>query len=351
MSIATLIALALAADPAALDIGSKAPAITVEEWIKGDAVKGFEPGKVYVVEFWATWCGPCIQSIPHLTQMQKDHPEVTFMGVAASERAKKDGPDTRLSGLKTFVEKKGDAMGYRVAFDEDRSMSKTWMEPAGQGGIPCAFIVGKDGTIEWIGHPMEMDKPLSGVLAGAWNRDKAKADAASTREAEEFMSRELPKLAKEAQKSGDWKPVTARIDAMAAKSADPSQLLMTKFQVLARAGEEAEACATAKKLLGADLGAQGFNAIAWTIATEMDGKGRDLNVALAAADKAVALSKSAPEMLDSQARVHWEMGHKDKALQIQREAVAKAEKAGMSGDNLDEMKNALKEYEGGKKGS
>ena len=49
MLTAALIALSLAADPAALDIGSKAPPMAQETWIKGDAVNGFEPGKIYVV--------------------------------------------------------------------------------------------------------------------------------------------------------------------------------------------------------------------------------------------------------------------------------------------------------------
>jgi len=235
------------------------------------------------------------------------------MGVASSERKKKDGTDTRLAGLKTFVDKRGDGMGYRVAFDEDRSMGVAWLDAAGQNGIPCTFIVGKDGMIDWIGHPMQMDAPLAGVLAGTWDRAKARQAAEAQGELETFAQKELPKLSKAAQKSGDWKPVIECLDELEAKVSDPTEVRMMKFRVLARGGQVAPACATA--------------------------------VAQAAADKAVSLSKGQPEILDTQARVHFEMGDAAKALEIQRRAVAAAEKAGVDAENLDEMKKALAQYE------
>src|SRR5262249_55752858 len=68
-----------------LGIGDPAPKLEVKSFVKGEPVKEFEPGKNYVVEFWATWCGPCKATIPHLTELQKKHPEVAFIGVSIWE--------------------------------------------------------------------------------------------------------------------------------------------------------------------------------------------------------------------------------------------------------------------------
>ena len=67
-----------------LKVGDPAPKIEVKSFVKGEPVKTFEAGKTYVVEFWATWCGPCKTSIPHLSELQKKHPAVTFIGVSVS---------------------------------------------------------------------------------------------------------------------------------------------------------------------------------------------------------------------------------------------------------------------------
>jgi thiol-disulfide isomerase/thioredoxin len=152
----------------ALKVGDRAPKLAGDKWVKGEAVKGFDAGKVYVVEFWATWCPPCVKSIPHLTEIQRKHKGIVVIGVAGSERPPAEGePDGRLAKVEGFVKDQGDKMEYRVLYDATRAMPKAWMEPAGRGGIPCAFIVGGDGKIAWIGHPAGMDEPLEKAVQAA----------------------------------------------------------------------------------------------------------------------------------------------------------------------------------------
>ncbi len=122
-----------------LGIGDPAPKLEVKSFVKGEPVKAFEPGKSYVVEFWATWCGPCKTSIPHLTELQKKHPEATFIGVSVFEREP--------AGVEPFVKEMGDKMAYRVAMDAvpkgkdpgEGAMAKSWMEAAQQERDPDRF--------------------------------------------------------------------------------------------------------------------------------------------------------------------------------------------------------------------
>src|SRR5262245_60094525 len=92
-----------------LKVGDPAPRQADMDFIKGDRVARLDRGKVYVIEFWGTWCGPCRAIIPHLTRLQQKHKDVIFIGVSAYERDPK--------GVKAFVDRMGDKMAYRVALD------------------------------------------------------------------------------------------------------------------------------------------------------------------------------------------------------------------------------------------
>ena len=161
MLISAAFAAVLAAD--VLAPGAAAPAFTPEKFLKGDRFESFEPGRVYVVEFWATWCGPCVRAMPHLTELQKANPDLTVVGVAGFERG--ESPAQNETKVTDFLSKRGSDVGFAIALDTDGSMSTDWMRAARRNGIPCSFVVGKDGKIAYIGSPnASLDRAVATAL-------------------------------------------------------------------------------------------------------------------------------------------------------------------------------------------
>lgn len=197
------------AEKKVLAVGDAAPAFSVEAWVKGEPVKSYEKGKVYVVEFWATWCGPCVAAFPHLSEMQtKFKDKVTFIGTNIWERPYNS---ETLDKVKKFVEAQGDKMAYTVAFDgKAAEMDAAFMKAAGRNGIPSAFIVDKEGKIAWMGHPMSMEKVLDEVVAGTFDVKAAAAKEKAAKEAAGKFS-ELNAKVNKAARAEKWDEAVARL--------------------------------------------------------------------------------------------------------------------------------------------
>ena len=151
----------------ALDVGDPAPALKVGKWLNGD---GVDPAKAdgkttYVVEFWATWCPPCKQSIPHLNKLRAKYLErhVVILGISNEDE----------KTVREFM--KTTPMEYLVGVDDKEGTSVAYM--AGIPGIPHAFLVGTDGKVVWHGHPLELDDVLDRVLSGTFNPEIPKLEA------------------------------------------------------------------------------------------------------------------------------------------------------------------------------
>ncbi len=204
-----------------LEIGSKAPPLDIEYWIQDGngffkPVTEFSDGKVYVVEFWATWCGPCIASMPHLAELQKKYRGRGVQIISVSDETPDEvndllGKENEQVG-KTFAEI---TSAYSLTTDPDRSVSKAYMEASGQQGIPTSFIVGKTGQIEWIGHPMELEEPLEAVVTDSWDRAKFKADL----DLEKEFQRNVEKMS-ELAGAGKFAEALALADEQFAKATD-----------------------------------------------------------------------------------------------------------------------------------
>lgn len=331
---AFLVTAALAAAPASaqdLNIGSKAPALSCEEWLKGTEVKSFAPGQIYVVEFWATWCPPCRESIPHLSELQKKYRDskLTIIGVAGAEHSKDKDADLRTPLVK-FIADKGDAMSYTVAYDNDRSMSKGWMEPAGQGGIPTAFVVDSTGTIAWIGHPMEMDEPLSKIVAGKWD---IKAEAASAKAKADFAAKLKPIMTKAnvAAQKKEWDSALASVDEGIALGDEAlKQLAWFKFNMLVEKKDFDGAYGFIEKNLKGVLKDEAdlLNAVAWSTVDPAQDKRiekKNFETALHCALRSSELTKGKPNEaanLDTLAAVYFAKGDSAKAVEAQTRAVA-----------------------------
>jgi thiol-disulfide isomerase/thioredoxin len=325
-----------------LKVGDKAPPLAVEKWLKGGPIAQFEPGKVYALEFWATWCGPCIASMPDLTELQKTYKEKGLTIVGVNVRETKEYSDETLTKVEAFVKEQGERMDYVVAYDgKSAAMWNAYMKAAGRGGIPTTFLIDGTGAIAWIGHPMWLDMPLEASLGGKWDPVSGPQQLAKAEERLGEIQDKLGSAPKEALAA--WEAFAGEYPIVARKLAGMG------FQVLLAAQEYSRAYKLAAELVEkaiATKDANALNALAWTI-VDPEGKveNKDLELALNAATKADEFSKHEnPSIMDTLARVYFVKGEVDRAIEFQTKAVALA-KEQMKPD----LQKTLEVYQAAKK--
>jgi len=220
---------------AAPQVGDKAPKIKVAKWMTTapPALPGEKDADkhVYVVEFWATWCGPCRKNIPHLADLHRKYQKDGLIIIGVSNE---DQP-TIEKFLKKGAGGKAMDMPYHVASDDDNATNEVWM--ADIPGIPHAFIVDKTNTVVWAGHPAlpDMTDALDKVLAGKFDVQTAKNAAATSKKFEELMAQ-----ANAAAQSQDNEKLAKIADQMIALKPQDIMPYLMKRHVLTETKREAE---------------------------------------------------------------------------------------------------------------
>lgn len=116
--------------------GDKAPTFSIDS-LNGQGKVAVTPGKVTIVDFWATWCEPCKKSFPKLEELRVKYEASGFQIIAVSE----DDEDT---GIKQFGETHG--AKFPLVWDKDKSIAGKYKPP----NMPSSFIIDKKGIVRHV---------------------------------------------------------------------------------------------------------------------------------------------------------------------------------------------------------
>ena len=267
----------------AANIGSKAPKLQIEHWVKGKPVDLAKAGekKIHILEFWATWCGPCRDSIPHLTKLQEKYKGkgVTVVGITDEPKAT----------VERFVRRQGKQMEYTVAIEKGETMSQAYMRAFGQTGIPATFVVDQKDRIVWVGHPKSgLDDVIDRLVKGTFDL-------------EEEIGKERAQI---------------RLQ----------QLSVEYWERLVEGKKDHDTRKIGKELLSlVKANAEVSSNIAWAVLTDDALKYRDLEFARTAAKAAYDLTKgSHPQIIDTYALALFKSGKVNEAITMQKKAVSLA---------------------------
>ena len=304
-----------------LSIGDKAPGLAIADWLKGTEANEFVKDKVYVVEFWATSCAPCLQSMPHLAELQEHYGDrVQIIGVT----------DQSPELISRFMSRKANddetwdnVIQHTIAIDEEQETTLAYLGGIDRYYIPSAFII-KNGIIEWIGSPLVMDETLDAIVEGTWDRVAGRREYEHMRLVESMTEENEPKIARAFQREeyDEALALIAEIEAVDPKSVS---LKNKRIAVLRAAGRTSEMQQVLSQTLRANWDdPKKLDLISWNIAASDANTNEGLmNAVLEAMTHAEKVTEGQnSSVLDTLARIHFELGDLETAVAVQKRAVA-----------------------------
>lgn len=136
--------------------GDKAPSLSIES-MNGHGTASIEPGKVTIVDFWATWCEPCKKSFPKYQELYVKYKAsgLEIVGVSV---------DDEKGGIPDFVDTHG--AKFPVGWDEGHKIAEKWKVE----NMPSAYVIDKKGVVKYVhkgyhdGEEAELEKEIKELL-------------------------------------------------------------------------------------------------------------------------------------------------------------------------------------------
>jgi len=207
-----------------LTVGDPAPPLDVRGFIVGAPMAAHGEGPVRLLLFWSTICWPCRGSIPDVASLVKRYgDQLQVISVAA------DTDDAVANFIETTPW--GGYIDYRVAIDREQSTQNRYLHASGRPVLPMAFIIGREGIIEWLGSPRDMDDALASIVAGTWDRAEGIA-AVERRRAFDRLHGQLGSAFIDATNAEDWDRVLELIARLEAADPTATAAPTERFRVL-----------------------------------------------------------------------------------------------------------------------
>jgi thiol-disulfide isomerase/thioredoxin len=297
--------------------GATVPFPPLGKFLKGAEVRGFQPDRVLVIEFFSTTCGHCKEAKPQVEALFEAYgPKgFDFIAVTSEDEAK----------VSEWLKKPENTEGlaWSIALDPGLAVQKALQNPTFQVSNPRMFVV-KNGTVLWYGHPEQAEGPFSQIAAGTWDPATVK---------DEFVKNALVNRArdnatqqtKQCEKDGNWQPLLTLFEAIAVALPDSASTFeVQRFgTMIGPANMPVEGYAYGRKLVAhyaQDIAT--LRSIARTTLNSPSVQVRDLDFAFDLAKQADALGKGedarAAEVL---ALAYFSKGDRDTAIACQERAI------------------------------
>ncbi len=333
-----------AQSPLVFGEGEAAPPLRIGAWVRGEPVARFERGKVYVVQFWASWCAASQRAIPRLTALQRAHPDDLVVIAVSSP----DSHGESLDRVTELVSRGAQEIGYRVAFDDRRRTAREWLDAFDVRNIPTAFLIDREGEIAWIGNPLwppgELAEATRRVLAGPFTH----ADRHALRLANLEKRDRIARAEREFEDIGLDQPARALrlLDVLLELNPDGAAIYAARrFDVLLATPDLLDEAfrfgrRAAEGVLRDD--AERLKSMAWSILEAPGLARRDLDLALVAVERAAEITRRRDaDVLDTLARTHFRRAEFSKAVETQKRAVELTTEEFLK----EEFTERLREYE------